>query len=63
MAEMATKLVASRLMIRNAARALDSNSTDKVALCAMAKYFGTEQCTQVSQSLSPSYTLLEFYYY
>ena len=47
LADMASRLVASRLMVRNACVALDSNSSDHVALCAMAKLFATENCTEV----------------
>jgi len=42
LAQMATKLVASRSMVRNAARALDSKHPDTVALCSMAKLFATD---------------------
>ena len=44
MARMATRLVASRAMVRNAARALDSNHPDTVQLCSMAKLFATDNC-------------------
>jgi len=44
---MATQLVVSRNMIRTAAKSLDENWPEKVALCSMAKYFATEQCSQV----------------
>ncbi|XP_048369187.1 isobutyryl-CoA dehydrogenase, mitochondrial isoform X1 [Sphaerodactylus townsendi] len=44
LAEMATRLVASRLMVRNAARALQENREDAVALCSMAKLFATDEC-------------------
>ncbi len=50
MADMATKLQASRLMVRAAAQALDAQSPGHVALCAMAKLFATEQCSGVSLS-------------
>ena len=46
-AEMATKLVCSRLMIRNAAIALDNSHPDVVSLCSMAKLFGTEECYKI----------------
>lgn len=42
LAQMATKLTASRLMVRNAARALDSGHRDTVQLCSMAKLFATD---------------------
>lgn len=47
LAEMATEVVASRLLVRNAARALQDNHPDTVPLCSMAKYFVTEKCFQV----------------
>ena len=48
MAQMATKLVASRSLVRNAARALDSGHPDVVSLCSMAKLFATDNCFEVS---------------
>ncbi|KAK7503117.1 hypothetical protein BaRGS_00005743 [Batillaria attramentaria] len=47
LAEMATKLVTSRLMVRKAAVALQEDSPDAVALCSMAKLFVTEECFQI----------------
>jgi len=47
LAQMATKLVASRAMVRNAARALDSSHRDTITLCAMAKLFATENCFEI----------------
>ena len=47
MAEMATNLVASRLMVRNAAHSLDIRSPAHVALCSMAKLFATDKCFDV----------------
>ena len=44
---MATKLVASRSMVRNAALALDSGHPDTVQLCSMAKLFATDNCFEV----------------
>ncbi|XP_074072378.1 isobutyryl-CoA dehydrogenase, mitochondrial isoform X1 [Macrotis lagotis] len=44
LADMATRLVASRLMIRNAAVALQEEREDAVALCSMAKLFTTDEC-------------------
>jgi isobutyryl-CoA dehydrogenase len=44
---MATRLVASRAMVRNAARALDSGHPDTVQLCSMAKLFATDNCFDV----------------
>lgn len=48
---MATRLVASRLMIRNAAVALQEEREDTVALCSMAKLFATDECFAVSDAL------------
>jgi len=45
---MATKLVAARMMVRNAAKALDSGHGDLVTLCSMAKLFATDNCFDVS---------------
>lgn len=44
LADMATRLVASRLMIRSAAVALQEEREDAVALCSMAKLFATDEC-------------------
>ncbi|XP_076833535.1 isobutyryl-CoA dehydrogenase, mitochondrial [Brachyhypopomus gauderio] len=44
LAEMATGLVASRLMVRQAAQALQEDRPDAVVLCSMAKLFATDQC-------------------
>ncbi|XP_021098440.1 isobutyryl-CoA dehydrogenase, mitochondrial isoform X3 [Heterocephalus glaber] len=44
LADMATRLVASRLIIRTAAVALQEEREDAVALCSMAKLFATEEC-------------------
>ena len=46
-ARMATALVASRAMVRNAARALDTKHPDTVQLCSMAKLFATDNCFEV----------------
>ncbi|XP_035870459.1 isobutyryl-CoA dehydrogenase, mitochondrial isoform X7 [Phyllostomus discolor] len=52
LADMATRLVASRLMIRSAAVALQEGREDAVALCSMAKLFATEECFAIcSQAL------------
>lgn len=48
LAEMATKLVVSRNIIRTAATSLDQNWPNKVALCSMAKFFATEECSKVN---------------
>lgn len=48
LAEMATKLVASRLLVRQAALALQDGRPDAVSLCSMAKLFVTDECFSVS---------------
>lgn len=45
---MATKLVASRLLVREAATALQEGRPDAVSLCSMAKLFVTDECFNVS---------------
>merc|ERR1719430_2338576 len=47
LAVMGTKLTASRSLVRNAAKALDSKHRDTVSLCAMAKMFATENCFEI----------------
>lgn len=47
MADLATELVASRLMVRNAARSLDSRAPGHVELCAMSKLYATETCSKI----------------
>uniref|UniRef100_A0A3B1J4A0 Isobutyryl-CoA dehydrogenase, mitochondrial n=1 Tax=Astyanax mexicanus TaxID=7994 RepID=A0A3B1J4A0_ASTMX len=47
LAEMATRLVASRLMVRQAAVALQEDRPDAVALCSMAKLFATDECFSI----------------
>uniref|UniRef100_A0A3B4TII6 Isobutyryl-CoA dehydrogenase, mitochondrial n=1 Tax=Seriola dumerili TaxID=41447 RepID=A0A3B4TII6_SERDU len=47
LAEMATKLVASRLLVREAATALQENRSDAVSLCSMAKLFATDECFNI----------------
>jgi alkylation response protein AidB-like acyl-CoA dehydrogenase len=44
LAQMATDLEASRLMVRNAANLMDQNHKDKTMYWAMAKHFATEKC-------------------
>ncbi|XP_023376810.1 isobutyryl-CoA dehydrogenase, mitochondrial isoform X2 [Pteropus medius] len=44
LADMATRLVASRLIIRSAAVALQEEQENAVALCSMAKLFATDEC-------------------
>ena len=51
-AQIATKLVACRSLLRNAARALDSKHSDTVSLCAMAKLFITDNSFEVSFKIS-----------
>lgn len=46
-AEMATNLVASRLMVRHAATAIDHRAPNTVPLCSMAKLFATEACSKI----------------
>ncbi|KAM8903293.1 isobutyryl-CoA dehydrogenase, mitochondrial isoform 2-T2 [Spinachia spinachia] len=47
LAEMATKLVASRLLVREAATALQEKRPDAVSLCSMAKLFATDECFNI----------------
>ena len=46
-AEMATDLVASRLLVRHAAQALDAGVLSLRALCSMAKLQATEKCFDI----------------
>lgn len=46
-AEMTTQLVSSRLMVRNAAIALQNKHKDLVTLCSMAKLQATESCYRI----------------
>jgi hypothetical protein len=48
LADMATDLEAGRLMVRQAAAALDARSPDATKLCAMAKRFGTDAAFEVA---------------
>ena len=48
LADMATGLETSRIMLWRAASALDSNDPDKVTLCAMAKRYVTDTCYEVA---------------
>ena len=48
LAEMATALETSRLMLWRAASALDTGAEDKVTLCAMAKLYVTDSCYDVA---------------
>ena len=47
LADMATELEASRLMIHRAAMALDRKAPDATLRCAMAKRFATDACFQI----------------
>ncbi|OBH08566.1 MULTISPECIES: acyl-CoA dehydrogenase family protein [unclassified Mycobacterium] len=48
LADMATGLETSRMMLWRAADALDNDDPDKVALCAMAKRYVTDTCFEVA---------------
>jgi alkylation response protein AidB-like acyl-CoA dehydrogenase len=48
LADMATRLEASRSLLWKAAAALDANHPDKVQLCAMAKLYVTDACYEVA---------------
>ncbi len=50
LAEMATGLETSRLLLWRAATALDNDDPDKVELCAMAKRYVTDTCFDVADS-------------
>ncbi|KJH44509.1 Nup85 Nucleoporin [Dictyocaulus viviparus] len=54
LAEMATKVHTSRLVVRDAARHLDGDSIQKASICAMAKLYATENCLDVHQILEGS---------
>ncbi|KAF6022464.1 ACAD8 [Bugula neritina] len=47
LAEMVTSLIASRLVVRHAAEALQNGAANKVALCSSAKLFATESCSKI----------------
>ena len=49
-ADMATELQASQLMVRNAASALDNRDPHATKLCAMAKRFATDSCFEVANN-------------
>ena len=51
---MATSLVASRVMVRNAGAALDAGDSQAVKLCAMAKLFATDKSFEVKVYLPSS---------
>ncbi|KAJ3131053.1 Isobutyryl-CoA dehydrogenase, mitochondrial [Physocladia obscura] len=48
LSEMAVRLTAARLMVRNAARAADEQSPKAVVACAMAKIFAAEECFKIA---------------
>src|ERR1700740_2617719 len=48
LADMATALESSRMLLWRAATALDDNDADKVELCAMAKRYVTDACYDVA---------------
>ena len=48
LADMATALETSRILLWRAASALDANAPDKVELCAMAKRYVTDTCYDVA---------------
>ncbi|BBY87477.1 acyl-CoA dehydrogenase [Mycolicibacterium murale] len=48
LADMATALQTSRMLLWQAAAALDADDPDKVALCAMAKRYVTDACYEVA---------------
>ena len=48
LADMATGLQTSRMMLWRAASALDADDSDKVELCAMAKRYVTDTCYEVA---------------
>jgi len=47
LSDMATDLVASRLMVRNAAKLMDIDHKDKTMYAAMAKTFATDKCMTI----------------
>lgn len=48
LADMATTLETSRILLWRAASALDNDASDKVELCAMAKRYVTDSCFEVA---------------
>jgi hypothetical protein len=48
LADMATELEAARLIVRRAARAIDTAEPDATLLCAMAKRFATDACFTIA---------------
>ncbi|KAG0220856.1 Isobutyryl-CoA dehydrogenase, mitochondrial [Mortierella sp. GBA43] len=47
LADMATSLLSSRLMVRQAAMMLDQNHPDAASICAMAKLHSTDECFKI----------------
>lgn len=47
LADMATELACSRLMVRRAAKAIDANEADKSIQVAAAKRYATDACTNI----------------
>ncbi|CAL1280914.1 unnamed protein product [Larinioides sclopetarius] len=47
LARMASDLLAARLLVRKAAISVQNYSPETVSLCASAKYFTTEKCSQI----------------
>ncbi|KAF9435012.1 Isobutyryl-CoA dehydrogenase, mitochondrial, partial [Entomortierella beljakovae] len=47
LADMATSLLSSRLMIRQAATMLDQNDPNVASYCAMAKLHATDECFKI----------------
>lgn len=47
LADMATDLVASRLLVRNAANMIDKDHKDKTMYASMAKLFASEKCYNI----------------
>lgn len=48
LAELSTKLVTSRLIVRHAAKSIDEKDPAAAALCAMAKLHATDECSLVA---------------
>lgn len=48
LADLATRLTASRLLVRQAAEALDSRASTGTMLAAMAKRYATDECSRVA---------------
>lgn len=47
LAELASSLVACRLMVRNSAKSMDEKDPNLVSLCAMTKQFVTDECARI----------------